>query len=1316
MSNLKRPYPLLAIILIVFVFGSAFLFSSSNFSLFSRLSNQLNALVVNIFNEPGSNSTGENVQLVNDPALSYQSQNALKFFFPNQWHYTARLDFSNVTMKDGDTFNFYIRTASSTYANSLIAYLSYSGSSDQTQDIDLGPYLSGGQVDTSYKLVSIPYGDLKGNFKGNFRHFNLRVPSDQYQVAFYVDKIFLDIKEVVAPVIPSPVVATSSSVVTNTNSTSTTTTTVTPITTTTTQIVLFNDFPSNLTFKNVTAVNDSKLAHTGSWLFAFAPPDMWHPWAWIFFNTFYPKADSNLQFYIRTKSGTYSDSLLANFYYSGSSDQTQDIDLLSYLVPSSQITQKANRQLAAVGAVSARGQVNTSYQLVSIPVSALHGNYKGYFRHFSLKVPANKTPITFYLDDLNFLNGSGTGLVTPPPTATSTPIIDEPVVTPPTPALKGILLWDGESEVSRVAGVFSKGQAINTVASSSGWSFEGQPDQWRNAQISLKGQPMYRKGISQYDEIWFYAKANSLERKIIFQVSNCCGRSSTALDANNYIEGGKLDTTWRLVRIPLKDLKTPDYLLENIQYLAFGKASDLSGYKIYIDNVYVVDTTPIKISGYKFLSDRVIKLTTNERYDFDMTNNASNYALSSNDDSEFSAGVNPAKVGREFFTSNFVENGLNGVYGDAGDPVTTSYIYLVFDKPLKNGDSYSLKINNIKNKVGLDLSSPIDIGFTYNDLNNIAGSVKANQVGYLPVSSKIGYAGNYLGDLNELDINPTICEVRNSSNKSVVFSTTMKYRGTNVQFFGEKIYTCDFSSFTVPGTYFLYVPGVGRTYDFKIANDIYNDVATKLARAYYYQRSGIDLLPKYAGTWARAGGRITNDGAIIAASQQKSSLYDNELLGSSIKMPAGWFDAGDYGRYVTSGSASLNEIFTAFELFSQKFKDGALNIPESGDGVPDILNEAKWEMDWLKEMQAPDGGVYHKVATLGYTGDMPVNDVAEMRVAEKDTHTTALYAAALAQGYRAFKPYFPAYADELLARSIKAYKFLKLHPETVTYSSYGCNANPPDIGGGSNAICKKVNGVWVSAPDYEERSWAAAELYKTTGDSTYNADFIAYWNQTGSVISGMDSHLRRASFAYVTIAKYPTDAPIVSKIKSAFASEGDYMQKRAGEPVFNNNLYRSCGRMDSNSGVGWGLNSQTSKFAWQLIKDYFLLGKASYLETAKLCFDIQLGNNPQYLSYITGVGHDYPMQPLQTPTLLDQIKEPVPGIPVYGPAHYLPQNTDQNKAIFGTDYLYPSGLGDDKPYPIMRRFFDNLNVMMAEFTIYDLSYSMAAFTYFSDIK
>ena len=155
----------------------------------------------------------------------------------------------------------------------------------------------------------------------------------------------------------------------------------------------------------------------------------------------------------------------------------------------------------------------------------------------------------------------------------------------------------------------------------------------------------------------------------------------------------------------------------------------------------------------------------------------------------------------------------------------------------------------------------------------------------------------------------------------------------------------DFSSFRKPGTYYLEIPGVGRSWKFSMGRDVFEHTYYMAMRAFYGQRCGtaVDMGPEFPGFTHPA-----------------CHLHGEFHSSSGAKGPrdniGGWHDAGDYGRYVVNSGVSTGTLLWAWEIYGKKIKGIGLNIPESGNGTPDILNEARWNLEWMLKMQDEDGG------------------------------------------------------------------------------------------------------------------------------------------------------------------------------------------------------------------------------------------------------------------------------------------------------------------------------------------------------------------------
>lgn len=875
---------------------------------------------------------------------------------------------------------------------------------------------------------------------------------------------------------------------------------------------------------------------------------------------------------------------------------------------------------------------------------------------------------------------------------------------------QNLLIYDGETASSCA---HSYGTLVNTNVHSGTGAFQGLPDLWHAPGIRLNcvtGSPAWRANISNYDELWFYAKAEVLG-KIMYVGFYGWPYTSKSININNYIAGGGvLDTSYKLVKIPIDSFKTAQYSLGAIEIMYLGSAQSPSGYHIYVDDIWAMDLKPTQVIDTKWLSNTTVKLQIKDKYDTTAVKNLANYQVVSTTDSDFFTPQNATNVGMHYYVEDYdpADNYNNPI------PRINYYLYTKFPLTLKNGHTYSLIVNNVRDAAGNDFLAPQTQTFVYQDSTYINGSVKVNHVGYLPNLSKYGYVGNWLGNAGALDINTApIFHIKDAQTGATVFSGTAKHRKArpssscnavqdtliDARWSGENVYSCDFSAFATAGKYYLYVPNYGRSYPFSIGANVYDSAYYHVVRGLYYQRCGMALNPPYADSrWAH-GACHTSD-AVLHSSCANTSLYNNETINATIPMPGGWHDAGDYGKYIPSVTELLHILFTAYELYPQRFPDGFNNIPESGNGVPDILDEAKWEIDWLKEMQAPDGGVYFKVTTTNWPSSMPQNDLATRWLAEKTTFTTAHFAALMAASARYFQPYFPIYADTCLVRAKRAWDFLVLHPNPVPATGF---ENQPGIGGGEYGD---------PLGDIDERAWAAAELYKSTGDTAYHSAFVYYWtqNQVNFGWNTFQHHQLKASYTYCFTTAYPTNATYKQQFKNARQNGIQNYEI----PRINESPYRCSYRSDVIPWIAWGSFGQSSTYAWEMIKGSFLLNQ-NYDNAAAINLDVQLGNNPLNRSFITGVGFDYPMDPLQHPSQADGVVEPVPGLTVFGPHDYLGY-AGYAGATQNPKNLYPQGNQSCSAYPTLRRYYDVFeNVAMSEFGVESIGRAAMALAYFSSV-
>ncbi|MDP9047839.1 MAG: glycoside hydrolase family 9 protein, partial [Bacteroidota bacterium] len=293
---------------------------------------------------------------------------------------------------------------------------------------------------------------------------------------------------------------------------------------------------------------------------------------------------------------------------------------------------------------------------------------------------------------------------------------------------------------------------------------------------------------------------------------------------------------------------------------------------------------------------------------------------------------------------------------------------------------------------------------------NGSSDIRLNQIGFYPDALKTaiilkGESGSFT--------------VQTLLNKTV-FAGTLK-KSIKPAFDGNTTWMADFSAFRTPGKYIISIPGVGASYPFTIKNSVHREVAAATIKAYYFMRASTPLREKYAGKWARAEGHPDTSVFIHA-----SAASDKRPEGVKISSPRGWYDAGDYNKYIVNSGISTSTLLSLYEDFPAYMKSVKLNIPETGNGVPDILNEVLWNLRWMLTMQDPnDGGVYHKLTNAVFDKfEMPDKASAPRYVVQKGTAATLDFAAVMAQASRIFKKFplqLPGLADSCLEKATYAW-------------------------------------------------------------------------------------------------------------------------------------------------------------------------------------------------------------------------------------------------------------------------------------------------------
>lgn len=493
-----------------------------------------------------------------------------------------------------------------------------------------------------------------------------------------------------------------------------------------------------------------------------------------------------------------------------------------------------------------------------------------------------------------------------------------------------------------------------------------------------------------------------------------------------------------------------------------------------------------------------------------------------------------------------------------------------------------------------------------------AQAVAVNQVGYLPAAAKWAALPAEAGEAFRV--------VRAGSGEVVLRGRTGAPQTWAPA--GQPVRLADFSALTEPGEYELRADGVPTSPRIRVAADAYAALTAASLKAFYFNRAGIALDARHAGRWARPAGHPDTE-VLIHASAASAGRPE----GTTISAPKGWYDAGDYNKYVVNSGISVYTLLAAWEQFSALFKSQRLDIPETGNDLPDILDEVLWNLEWMLAMQDPaDGGVYNKLTNLGFDGNvMPHQARATRYVVAKGTAAALDFAAVMAQASRVFKPFEaqrPGLSARLRDAAVAAWAWARANPQVVY-------KNPPDV----------RTGEYGDARLDDEFAWAAAELYLTTGEAAYR-DALKLQAQPIRIPGWGDV----VGLAWMSLAQHrdrlsEADADLVTRRVRGF---GDELAAR-----WKASAYRLT--MASTSDFVWGSNAHALNQALMLIQSYRLSHDRAQLDAAQSVLDYVLGRNPLGMSYVTGFGQRSPMHPHHRPSEADGVDAPVPGFIVGGP-------------------------------------------------------------------
>ncbi len=698
---------------------------------------------------------------------------------------------------------------------------------------------------------------------------------------------------------------------------------------------------------------------------------------------------------------------------------------------------------------------------------------------------------------------------------------------------------------------------------------------------------------------------------------------------------------------------------------------------------------------------------------------ANQIVVRSKDDGNYAQGRNPSRLFCWIRPARFsIRKNLN---------IKFTHLFMTLPSPMREGSFYEVSMNGVKFRPlnvddgklvgGAEAEAP-NLAFTWSDKAFRSTAMHVNQAGYLPDAAKFAYLTQYLG-----------IEIGGKGEKaSADFSACKEFslvssENVSQEFFkgGVKLsplcgtpdapapdklsesvaWELDFSDFKTPGSYRIHVKGVGLSFPFRIAEDVYNEVRGTLLRGAYHQRCGTALDPRLT-RHVHPPCHI-DDARIPKLSEYKKDDLDfypqNE--GAVLNCSKGHHDAGDYGKYVVNGSLFAEALLAPFDACPDKSSFDSSPLPEAGNGVPDMLDEVKWELDWISNMQDPaDGGVHIIVKpdpVMSYEDSIPGQPSAKFAKQRslwwKDLAASASFSAILAKASRleAFKKAFPKESGIYLDKARKAWEFCMAHAEK--------DGSPGDGVGGHHY------GEFMKTVD--EHCWMAAELWLATGEEKYHAYFLKHHKPEQGWQWGWWP-LREASGAatraYVFGTREGKDAAMLKSCRDALLKAAEqtmsWQASWTTKCSFSDAAFK-YGRW------GWYFLSDISSFdlllAAEMIKNESPDKARQYRQAALFNADQELGNSADDVCSFTGIGFKRPVDHVHQQSRYDGIVEPIPGIPLgFHPCGY-------NRGMSDRQLMASFTFGG---LPVAYRYVDCWNIEQ-EFTVPILGKSISTYAMLS---
>ncbi|MGG6266060.1 glycoside hydrolase family 9 protein [Leptolyngbya sp. AN03gr2] len=659
-------------------------------------------------------------------------------------------------------------------------------------------------------------------------------------------------------------------------------------------------------------------------------------------------------------------------------------------------------------------------------------------------------------------------------------------------------------------------------------------------------------------------------------------------------------------------------------------------------------------------------------FDPQWADRVTSYRITSSEDSTYSSKLNPTTVYRK---SKPTDMARVGQWKFEFPMMHTMYLKL--PSPLKPGKTYQINFPN---------SKVAPLSFKYEPNTTRTEAIHVSHIGFAPQDpAKVAFLSTWMGNGGRLEYGAGLgfSVIDEKTNQKIFTGKTQlsrtsqeneDRRGRNYSH--TNVYWMDFTNVQTPGKYRVCIDAIGCSFSFEIRPDVWRNAFYTSARGLYHQRSGIALKEPYT-QWTRPRPFHPDDGTVVYESTAPLSSVD-QGIGSAefVKklsesettrvVPNAWggyFDAGDWDRRIQHVEVSRHLLELA-ELFPGYFDRVSLNLPESKDGLPDLINEALWTLDFFRRMQTADGGIRGGIQSQRdpRLGEASWQESYRAYAYAPDMWSSYMYAGAAARAANALKSRDAKLSQTYQESALRA----------MAYAEREAAKNP----GGKS--------------ERDSRNLAALELYRLTGDSSWHQLFLqttVFKNPQKDVFVWDEHDQRDAAFLYARLPKNLVDATVQQNTLNALIRDADVAISVGNQTAFK--WSKELPYMP----LGWGTGLGAPK-ALSMIRAHYLTQDRKYLRSSVLATQFALGANPDNMTYTTGIGYRSPKNPMVFDQRVQGIAPP-PGITVYGP--YDPTFYSDTWTIdLFKDVIFPAPI----EWPATESYLDIFFFpMAAEFTV-----------------